>query len=459
MVSPARAAAYRILHRVESGRVYAVDLLQDEQVSQLQEVDRRLVTELVMGVLRWRGDLDFRIERLSGKPLRYFDPEVATVLRLGIYQIMFLDKVPKAAAVNEAVEMVKAARKRSAAGLVNVVLRKCEPCRGLPGPEHRRGAGPAGESSAPGPEALESARRSFPPWLLDRWERHFGAQAAGALAWSSVLAPRTCLRVAAGADARKEIQRQLAEEGIETRIGKYGRRALVVASGDARSSKRWHDGRIAVQDEASQLVAELVAPRPGERALDLCAAPGIKTAQLAGALSRGLLVAGDVSARRLRTMTRLFPAPLPDAPRLLVVRLDAARPLPFAVKFDRVLLDAPCSGTGTLGRNPEIKWRLEPGDLSRLAAIQAEMLRNALGVLAPGGRLVYATCSLEPEENEQVVENVLTEKPAARLLCRDELTREFPDLSPLFDPRGYFRTRPDLHSMDGFFAAVIVRYA
>src|SRR5437867_9360541 len=202
MVSPARAAAYRILHRVESGRVYAADLLQDQQVSRLQEVDRRLATELVMGVLRWRGELDFRIERLSSKPLRYFDPEVATVLRLGIYQIMFLDKVPKAAAVNEAVEMVKAARKRSAAGLVNAVLRKCEPVRGLPRPEHRAGVERARESSAPGPEALERARRSFPQWLLDRWERRFGAEAARSLAWSSVLATRTCRRVAGGAEAR-----------------------------------------------------------------------------------------------------------------------------------------------------------------------------------------------------------------------------------------------------------------
>ena len=156
-------------------------------------------------------------------------------------------------------------------------------------------------------------------------------------------------------------------------------------------------------------------------------------------------------------MTRLLPAPLSDGLRLLVVRLDAARPLPFGVKFDRVLLDAPCSGTGTLGRNPEIKWRLEPADLGRLAAIQAEMLRNAIEVLAPAGRLVYATCSLEPEENEQVVEGVLAETKGPRLLSRDELDREFPRLTPLFDARGYFRTRPDLHSMDGFFAAVIVR--
>jgi 16S rRNA (cytosine967-C5)-methyltransferase len=374
---------------------------------------------------------------------------------------VFLDKVPKAAAVNEAVEMVKAARKRSAAGLVNAVLRKCEPLRGLPGPERGRGGDPDGESGAPGPEALESARHSFPRWLLDRWERHFGSEAAGSLVWSSVLAPRTCLRVAGGADALEEIQRELAEEGIETRTGKYGQHALVVGSGDVRSSALARDGRIAIQDEASQLVAELVAPRPCQRVLDLCAAPGIKTAQLASAMGSGALVASDISAGRLRTMLKLLERPpLPTGLQLHVVRLDAARPLPFAAKFDRVLLDAPCSGTGTLGRNPEIKWRLKVDDLARLAQMQAEMLRNAIDVLTPGGRLVYATCSLEPEENERVVEGVLAgNQGSSRLLSRGELTREFPDLSPLFDPRGYFRTRPDLHSMDGFFAAAVVRDA
>src|SRR5207302_2579282 len=231
----------------------------------------------------------------AGKPLAYFDAEVATILRLGIYQIMFLDKIPRAAAVNEAVEMVKAARKRSAAGLVNAVLRKCEPIRGLPRAEHRAGVERAGESSAPSPEALESARRSFPQWLLDRWERRFGAEAAASLAWSSALAPRTCLRVAGGADAREGIQRQLVGEGIETRVGEYGQHALVVGSGDVRSSALARDGRLAIQDEASQLIAALVAPRPCQRVLDLCAAPGIKTAQLAGATRRGLVVAGDVS--------------------------------------------------------------------------------------------------------------------------------------------------------------------
>jgi 16S rRNA (cytosine967-C5)-methyltransferase len=448
MVSPARQAAYQILRRVETGRIYAVDLLQGDQVSRLRESDRRLVTELVMGVLRWRGDLDFEIERLSGKPLGYFDPEIATILRLAIYQIRYLEKIPKAAAVNEAVELVKAARKRSAAGLVNAVLRKCE---------HAGNVAQSLKSGSADPETIESASHSMPRWLLDRWERRFGLEAARLLAWSSVRTPPTILRVTGGEGACREVRRELAEAGIRAHPAKYAKAALIVESGDVRSSGAWREGRVVIQDEASQLVGSLLAPEPGECALDLCAAPGMKSAQLATALTRGTLVACDLSDRRLRTMTRLLPRQLPADLRFGAVRLDATRALPFGIKFDRILLDVPCSGTGTLARNPEIKWRLRPEDLPRLAAAQAAIGRNALEVLKPGGRLVYATCSLEPEENEQVVETILAESPAARRLSQEELRREFPDLSALFDRQGYFRTRPDFDQMDGFFAAVIVR--
>jgi 16S rRNA (cytosine967-C5)-methyltransferase len=214
---------------------------------------------------------------------------------------------------------------------------------------------------------------------------------------------------------------------------------------------------VVIQDEASQLVAELVSPVPGQKVLDLCAAPGMKAGQLAPMLGAGTLVACDRSAARLRTLAKLLPQWVPAAVRLSMVRLDAAHPLPFGVKFDRILLDAPCSGTGTLGRNPEIKWRIDPKDITRLADMQAMMLRNALPALAEGGRLVYATCSLEPEENAGVVEKILAELPAFRILTSHELTLRHPGLSPLFDSQGYFCTRPDEHSMDGFNAAVIAR--
>ena len=448
-----------------------MDMLQRPEAAELKDADRRLATELVMGVLRWRGELDFQIEQLSGRPLKRLDSEVATILRLGVYQIRFLSKVPKAAVVNEAVELTKAARKRSAGGLVNAVLRRCVPAK------RRLDLAPFDDLT---PEEKASIGRAVPPWLLERWATHSrpaGGPPGGLasspsdlgvgwplrLAWASVQVPSTTLRVGAMSSSIGDLEvsrQELAEDGISTRQprGRYAARALVVESGNILASRAYREGRVVIQDEASQLVAELLAPQPGQRVLDLCAAPGLKTGQLAQILGAGTLVACDLSASRLRTLVKLLPPEVPPRVRLRLVRLDATRQLPFGVRFDRILLDVPCSGTGTLSRNPEIKWRLRASDFTRLADAQGRMLRNALEVLAPGGRLVYSTCSLEPEENEQVVENVLKGIHGYCMLTRADMVREFPAQAPLFDLDGYFRTRPD-HEMDGFFAALITRPA
>jgi 16S rRNA (cytosine967-C5)-methyltransferase len=431
-----------------------VDLLQSPEVSAMKEADRRLATEIVMGVWRWRGELDFQIEQLSGRSLKGFDSEVLTILRLGAYQIRFLERVPKRAIVDDAVELTKAARKRSAAGLVNALLRKCEP------PQDRV---LGHEFDHLCPENRESVRRAFPAWLLKRWEgitataTEPGDVGAVRLAHASLATPRATLRVVDPGENFQNLQRELEAEGIVTSPCQYAEaRGLTVESGQVQNTRAYREGRVVIQDEASQLVAELVSPEPGQLVLDLCAAPGMKAGQLAQMLESGTLVACDRSAARLRTLGKLLPQWVPAAVRLSMVRLDAAQALPFGAKFERILLDAPCSGTGTLARHPEIKWRLRPEDITRLAELQAMVLRNALPVLANGGRLVYATCSLEPEENEGVVEKVLSEEPAFRLLTSPELALEHPRLIPLFDSRGYFRTRPDQHSMDGFIAAVIV---
>ena len=454
-LSPSRRTAYEVLQRLESRREFAVDLLQRPEVSALKDADRRLATEIVMGVLRWRGDLDFQVEQISGKRTKGFDSEVLTILRIGAYQIRFLERVPKRAVVDDSVELTKAVRKRSAAGLVNAVLRKCEP------PKDRVLGRDFENLSA---ESRESVRRAFPAWLWERWEGitpdtlEPGKVAAGRLAYASLQTPRTTLRVVNAGENLQDVRQELEAEGVATSPCLYAEaRGLTVESGQVQTTRAYREGRVVIQDEASQLVAELVSPEPGQRVLDLCAAPGIKAGQLAQVLGTGTLVACDRSAARLRTLGKLLPKWVPAAVRLSMVRLDAARELPFGEKFDRILLDAPCSGTGTLARNPEIKWRLHPEDITRLAEMQAMMLRNALPALAPGGRLVYATCSLEPEENEGVVEKVLREQPAFRLLTSHELALKHPGLLPLFDSRGYFSTRPDQHAMDGFNAAVIVR--
>ena len=453
-ISPARTTAYRILQRVQAGRGFGVDLLQTQEVSALKETDRRLATELVMGVLRWRGELDFQIGEVSAKPVERLDPEVATILRMGVYQIQFLERVPKAAAVNEAVEMTKAAHKRSATGLVNAVLRRCPPGRSAIRPRRFEELDKA---------MLASVRRATPAWLLERWANNLAQAGTGGndvalrLAWASTQVPPTVLRVVELAQDIPRLREELAAEGIKTRPGKFSSRALVVQSGNVQASHALRQGRLVIQDEASQLIVDLLSPHAGQRVLDLCAAPGIKAGQIAQMLGSGTLVTCDVSASRLHTMARLLPPWLPNGVQWLAVRLDACQALPFGCQFERILLDAPCSGTGTLARNPEIKSRLLPEDLQRLADAQARMLKNALGSLCLGGRLVYATCSMEPEENEDVVERVLEELPAYHRVPASEIKSAFPVLNPLFDSQGYLRTRPDLYTMDGFFAAVIVR--
>lgn len=432
-----------MLRRVDSGRGFAVDVLHEKVVCALEERDRRLATELVMGVLRWRGELDFHIECLAGRPVMRLDPEIVTILRLGVYQIRHLERIPKSAVVNESVELAKVVRKRSAAALVNAALRKCEPPLRV-----------SKAHSGPGPEEYEAACRAMPGWLFERWAEYFGIEAARHLAWASVQTPRTMLRVCQPADV-EEVRRKLAAQGLRTRTAPYTSRAVAVETGDVQATEAWRQGALAIQDEASQLVVELLSVQPRDSVLDLCAAPGMKAAQIAERIASGILVSCDRSGTRLRTLAQRLRAKAPTGVAPLIVQLDATQALPFRTLFQRILVDAPCSGTGTLARNPEIKWRLRASDIVRLAENQRAMLAQALGFLAGRGRLVYSTCSLEPEENEGVVDRVLGETDGIHLLDRGELTHEFPKLAPLFDARGYFRTRPDRDHMDGFFAAVI----
>jgi len=458
-ISPARKLAYEVLRRVEGGRDFAVDLLHRPSVSALKDVDQRLATEIVMGVLRWRGELDFEIERVARRKLTALDPEVVTILRLGFFQIRFLERVPKFAVVDDAVKMTKSTGKPSAAGLVNAVLRKCSPAAW-------RARSPRWEEISA--QDVQAIRRAMPAWLFERWaarkwplreglEDSTGGQAALRLAWASTQVPATTLRIVGRNVSREAVADELAPDGVRTSPGEFGRFALRVESGNVRSSRAFREGRVVIQDEASQLVAEIVTPEAGQRVLDLCSAPGMKAGLLAQLIESGTLVVCDQSAPRFDTLRRLLPSQMPAGIKLSPVRIDASRELPFGSVFDRILLDAPCSGTGTLARNPEIKWRLEPENLARFAERQKKMLRNALAALAPAGRPVYSTCSLEPEENEQVVESVLDLAPGFRRLGFEELSRDIVALTRHFDSQGYFRTNPALDRMDGFFAAVLVR--
>jgi 16S rRNA (cytosine967-C5)-methyltransferase len=338
LISPARSLAYDILRKVDAGG-YASDLLL-ARAAGLPSRDAGLAQEIVFGVLRYRAQLDYLVAHYSGRR-QNLDAEVRTALRMGIYQLRYLERIPAHAAVTESVELVKRARKRSAAGLVNAVLRQVD------------------RDPVSWPD--RETELSCPEWLLARWERQFGAETARGIAVAALSAPITY-----------------------TTPG----------------------GR--VQDAGSQSIVPLLGLSAGQSFLDLCAAPGNKTAQ---ALEAGVrAIACDLHLHRL--------AQLHDLDAALVV-LDGTHPLPFSARFDRILVDAPCSGTGTLGRNPEIKWRLTPADLEDLPRRQRALLASARAVLAPGGRLVYSTCSLEPEENEAVVAGVAVIDTMHRIPGRD----------------------------------------
>lgn len=435
-VSPARLAAFTILLRVERESSYAVELLHSGLLDDLSPVDRNLATEIVMGVLRWRPLLDSTIAYFSFSPLRKLDVEVLTALRMGVYQKQFLSKIPAHAAVNETVELVKQAKKVSAAGLVNAVMRKVK--RGaIPVPAELTGI------------AQMAATLAHPQWLVERWAKNFGDDRAKLICEYDQRIPSTALRMTTHED-----EAGLAGERIQLSPGALLTNARVVLSGDLAASDLFRSGKVAIQDEGSQLVAALLGS--GKRILDCCAAPGGKTGALATQLPDAEIFAAELHPHRARLLRRLAPQN-----NVHVVTADALA-LPFAADFDRVLADVPCSGTGTLARNPEIKWRLKPGDLRDLQTRQISIVESAMRHVAPGGRLVYATCSLEPEENQQVIAACLQNNSDFKLIpVREELTRlqqtrelAWKDLDQLISG-DFLRTVPGVQPCDGFFAAVL----
>ena len=437
-LSPSRSAAFDILMRVEQG-AFVDELLHSERVDELSPADRALCTQIVMGVLRWRSQLDETIASWSKVPPHKLDLEVATSLRMGAYQLVHLERVPAHAAVDQTVELVKRAGRRFAAPMVNAVMRKIAAAK--PGPPPLTGSS----------LELIAAATAHPRWLLQRWETEYSLEATMQIAHYDQQIPLPALRL-----RDPEADSDLRREGIELAPGALVASARRVISGDVTKTRVFAVGRAYLQDEASQLVALLVGH--GERILDCCAAPGGKTSVIAECNPSALVIAAELHPARARLTRRLV-----RAPNVCVVAANAEA-LPLMPTFDRVLADVPCSGTGTLARNPEIKWRLQPADLADLHCRQVSILRSALGHLVPGGRLVYSTCSLEREENEDVVAEVMNGRNDLRLLdCRDELQGVKAEGELVWDDRDsllrgkFVRTLPGVHPCDGFFAGIIER--
>jgi 16S rRNA (cytosine967-C5)-methyltransferase len=431
-ISPARWTAFEVLRKVDVGSFSSTLLASEEP--KLEPADRALCHELVLGVLRWQLNLDKRIEYFSDRKIESLDVSVLIALRLGLYQLRFLTRVPASAAVNESVKLVQAARLSSARAFVNAVLRRA-----------------ARESDydpvATGADVVSkiAIEASHPSWLINRWINSFGLEEARALARADNEAPPVVFRVVQTRADEDELLARFRASGMVAEKSRIADGAWRVARSTAVLRALAEEGMVYFQDEASQLVAELVGAKPGDTVLDLCAAPGGKTTLIADRRPDSHVVASDVSARRLKTVEAA--AGNQQLKNISLMVIDGAQSLPFKPgSFDRILVDAPCSGTGTLRHNPEIRWRLSEDDIPRLAIQQGLLLRNAVGALKQGGRLIYSTCSIEREENEDLVEEFLKRnKTMRRLLLKPP--------SGLTAEAGALRTWPQKNGCDGFFVA------
>jgi len=435
-ISPARVAAYDILLRVEQQHAFASEMLNAPQFSKLSTIDHGLATELTMGVLRWRSLLDHWISEESSLKFSKIDVEVLTSVRIGCYQLAFLDRVPQRAAINESVELIKRARKRSAAPFVNALLRK------LAGRSRPNASSLILGSRAASELATCSAH---PEWLVQRWSDEYGFEIATRICDSDQRIPETSLAV-----LDPSVKKEIENLGMAMQGGALLRSSLL--ADEPGLSKLLATRRVAIQDEASQLVALLVGR--AFRILDCCAAPGGKTRMLASRNPAGTILAAELHPRRARLLHKLV-----SAGNVHVMAADA-RALPLKGGFDAVLADVPCSGTGTLRRNPDIKWKLAPEDLNDLQARQIAILRSAMEQVASGGRLIYSTCSLEREENEGVIDAAVSD--SFRVIDIRERLKELRDQGELAWndieslTRGpYLGTIPGVHPCDGFFAAIL----
>jgi 16S rRNA (cytosine967-C5)-methyltransferase len=454
MIAPARWAAFEALTAVAAGADLAEALARTRD-RLVDDRDRALAAAIVIGTLRWRARLDHFLADASSRSLSSLDPDVREILRLSLFQLLFLARVPASAIVDDAVSMARRARKSSAGGFVNGVLRSLSRRRGtLSLPEPPADIGTAAERDTAA-RAL-AVTESHPVWLVERWIDRLGPDVTRQwLAFDNAEAPLT-LRANLRRQSVATLQALLAEHGVETVPARFAPAGLVVTAGNPLRTPLADSGRFLLQDEASQLVPLALGAGPGERVLDACAAPGGKALAIADALGDGgLLVAADLRPRRMAVLQRLLA--LHEAKASLVVH-DLARGTPFGAVFDRVLVDAPCTGLGTLRRDVDIRWRRVPADVTSAGARQLAMLHEAARALKPGGRLVYATCSSEPEENELVVASFLAGRRDFRPVARQALLADgMPEA--VLDPGGRLVTRPDVHGLEAFFAAPLERVA
>ena len=438
-ISPARSEAFAILFAVENGQGHSDGLLRSRSVARLSPQDKNLATALVLGVLRWQLALDARIRPLLKRPNAKLDTEVLIALRLGAFQLLHLDRIPAHAAIDESVELTRAAGHRFASSMVNAVLRKLA----------------ASTKTA----VTFDTQTAYPAWMMERWIRFFGLETTQAICSNGVTEPEINIRISGSTD-----EAELAQEGVTLAPGQLLTASRAVLTGDIAATTAFREGLVRIQDEGSQLIAEIAGQ--GSVILDACAAPGGKTLILAERNPQSRIVAYEVNKQRASSLRKRLAS---FVSHVECREADAAA-LTENNAYDLALVDAPCSGTGTLARNPEIRHRLQPEEFARQAKRQKAILAAALRAVKPGTRIVYSTCSLEPEENEQVIAVVAAENPGVRvapLHARIKQMRNESIVTPhgaetlasCFTPEGYLRLFPSVHGTDGFFIAQLEKFA
>ncbi len=444
----ARRTAVDILNRVEEKSAFAEPLLDDflarDEIMNISE--RRLLTRIVYGTLRMKSRLDWIIDQHYRGNFALMETGIKNILRTAIYQLNFTDRIPEFAIVDEAVEMTKNLHP-AGSGLVNAILRNA--IRGkdkIVYPDIKKD-----------PALHISIVHSHPLWLVRRWLDVFGMEETAAICMKNNEIPPYTLRINRLKSTREKVVDEMSRSAFHVKTTAFSPDGLVISnpSDPIRETAFYKSGLITVQDEASQLIACLVDPKPGETILDMCSGVGGKATHLAEIMeNRGRIVALDIGERKIKSLMK-------NAARQGIAIVEARkgdaaedRGKEFHEAFDKILIDAPCSGTGTLRRNPEIKWRISGDDVRKMIALQKAILKKAALYLKKGGRLIYSTCSMLPEENEDVVEDVIAPNNDFKLAGPPAT---IPPL--LIDKRGYFRTSPHRHNMDGFFGAMLMKEA
>jgi 16S rRNA (cytosine967-C5)-methyltransferase len=436
-----RGIAVKILNRIERTDSYLDKLLDVELRSdELNDLDKRFLTELTHGVVRWKTRLDFIIEQFCKNKFAMQDPNIRNAMRVALYQILFLSKIPHPAAVNEAVEFVKKIRGQKAANLVNAVLRNIiRNLNKLPTPDHETD-----------PVQYLSIMYSHPSWMVKRWVDRYGLYETEQLLSANNERPTIVVRANTLKTTADELVKLFEERNIRNTRSKYLENFIKVGHlSGIYNLDLFEKGYFSVQDESSGLVVKLLDPKPGETVIDLCSAPGGKTTFIGELMkNQGKIIAVDKYEHRLNLVKQ-------SCERLGVENVEFIPKDALEVDVepaDKILVDAPCSGLGVIQKKPDIKWQRELSDIRNLAKTQIELLEKASKLVKNGGVIVYSTCTIEPEENIEVVKEFLSRHPEFKI---DDARNYLP--SDIVNGEGCMETYPHKHDMDGGFAVRLIK--